>query len=175
MVKTIFYWIGLENDNHELLQPVLEYINGGWVIQSWYVIAGVGYSSPAVVVHPGDLIYGQLKLLDYQGGFGYWGVYTSDVTTGQSTTGGFTTSSVPFPYADGAVLEVYDLSACNQYPSSNDFYTYNYHISQAGPAWNSWNVVTPQFYASILPHELNCGYNVTVAPGSVRTDLYWTH
>lgn len=169
--QTIYYFPGIQPignaPTYTILQPVLGWNSGQWTIQSWNCCAeGTAVNSPAQVVNAGDTIYGYVQGNVCSGGVcSQWQVYTGDWTNGRHSTLNTTAFGNQMGWAFAGVLEVYGISACNQYPASGsatftNIQVRNTNYQQISPLWNvGWTSDQPQ-----------CHYNVA-ATGSSTVKL----
>jgi hypothetical protein len=157
------------NEGTEIIQPILQFGNnngfGGdyWTMVNWYIGPNGSYHTPPWTVAPGDVIYGQMGVETQ----GFWYCSTTDETTGINTQMGIYVYT-PFKTVQSGVLEVYNISNCNQYPQGSvgleEFY--NVQISQAGPYFYTQNWVNPAF-ATNMTAGLSpwCGYGAFYGSG----------
>jgi hypothetical protein len=160
--QTLYYFTGLEDYNGvvTILQPVLgynAYYTNAWGIASWNCcIEGTVYESPIEHANTGDTIYGRI---DNQCEAGIvecklWSVYIKDETTGAwSLLYKESNFDQTFNWIFPAVMEVYSLSKCSNYPTKSisfyDVVMYNYQF----------NHVSPQLYVHINKKvSPQCGY-----------------
>lgn len=125
--QTLFFFPGFEDINNTqlIIQPVLGWNDGQsgvgpWNIASWNCCPSgtANYSTP-VTVNPGDEIQGTIKGTCKAGtqSCSKWKITTKDVTTGKTTTLSNTPSEgQTFNWAQSAVLEVYSISRCSDFP-----------------------------------------------------------
>jgi hypothetical protein len=129
--QTLFFFPGLEdiNDIISILQPVLQFgqsaAGGGnyWAVASWNCcISGVMWYSPLRKVSPGDTILGEI-ISKCKKGLNYcadWKVISEDETTGKKTTLSKTPADGQvWNWGFGAVLEVYGVRQCSDFPANN--------------------------------------------------------
>jgi hypothetical protein len=120
---TIFFFPAAEtNDGATILQPVLQYgqsdAGGGnyWSAASWILTASTTTISSSMPVSAGDTISGTMTSA-CSGSNCNWSVVTTDVTSNTTVTAEATlTTAVALNF--GGVLETYQVTACNQLPSS---------------------------------------------------------
>jgi hypothetical protein len=162
--QLIYLFPSVEANGAAILQPVLQYGSNGafggnyWTLASWYVNATNGYWSTPVTVNAGDSITSYIKLLDgSNSGFDFWVVSGTDTTLSRTSGTAFYTPKTPFNSAQQGVLEVYNVSGCNAYPSTGYMIFTNVTATQAGPHWNNYNPVTPAYWAA----SPSCGFQVT--------------
>jgi hypothetical protein len=161
--QTIYLFPGIQPldspPNYTILQPVLGWYNGQWTIQSWNCcVDGTAVNAPAANVNAGDTIYGYVQgnVCNAAGVCSQWQVYTGDWTNGRHSTLNTTAFGNRMGWAFGAVLEVYDIGACNHYPASGSIPFTNIQVRNTGyqqiyPLWHTgWTSDSPQ-----------CGYGVT--------------
>lgn len=125
--QTLFYFIALDRVTMypEILQPVLEWNNGGfganWSIASWYCLNGLSCQrdTNATRAYVNDSIAGYLE---YQGN-SWWSIITDDVT--QRTESLVTVSSLGVWNLNHVTLEVPvdgpSVYACSDFPGGADF------------------------------------------------------
>lgn len=145
--QVIFFFPGLEQlpNVQSILQPVLGWNGYGdhaWTLASWNCCKdGTTFHSAPIAAHAGDQVVGDTYSNCAAGvACSSWNIDSRDVTTGQTTT--LTTD----PYADltwvfGGVLEVYNVSTCNEYPGGpitfHDIAVYDRNgVQVASPPWN---------------------------------------
>jgi hypothetical protein len=164
--QTIFFFPGLEdiNDVESILQPVLQwYAPGPWAIASWNCcMKGVAWESTPKKVSPGDTILGTITPT-CEPGSNYcatWKVVSEDETTGKKTTLGSTPSDGQvWNWGFGAVLEVYGVRQCSDFPVNStvvftvQLYDQNRNVI-SNPGW----IGTPAG-AGTNP---NCNYGLNV-------------
>jgi hypothetical protein len=126
--QTLFFFPGFEDINHviSIVQPVLQFgpsgAGGGnyWAAASWNCcISGVADYSTLIRVSSGDSILGWIGSTCAPGGISCptWNVVTQDRTTGAKTTLSKTPSDGQvWNWAFGAVMEVYNVVQCTNYP-----------------------------------------------------------
>jgi hypothetical protein len=177
-----------------LMQPVLSWNRfhaGTWEMSCWIVYGcdtsgnncGVGHSPP-VTVRAGDTLDGYMQ--QYAGGGGAndsWYVSLSDYGTEQSTYMSF--ASLPswpkFSVANAGVFEGFSLSSCSHLSATSPVRFSLQDLEEAGPAWNSHNVVLPGMahaptwngrWNTVLTPQ--CSYGATIGQ-NIYTYLSWTH
>lgn len=108
-----------------ILQPVLQYgvspAGGGnyWAIASWLVGAnGYAFHSPLVKVAPGNSIFGYTEMTAVSGDTSYWAVEARDTTTGAYSWITAHVSGQHWTWAYAAVLEAYNVTSCENFPSA---------------------------------------------------------
>ncbi len=122
--QTLHYFPGLENytgARTTIIQPVLTYWAGSWLIASWWGPDSNGnyQHSTFMTVSPGDLIWGNAYGGDCTSdGVCDWYISTSNMSTGYATAltvnTGFT-----YDYAAPWVEEVYNITRCSNFPASS--------------------------------------------------------
>jgi hypothetical protein len=145
----------LDPNNHtEIIQPVLQYgkgPNGGgnyWVISSWWVRAGTGnylYTNP-IRVNVGDTIYGIVAAgsgdCNASGQCSLWAIEvcgTSDCSKASTNAILFLSSTdKSYQRAYQGVLEAYNVTTCNYFPSDGAMAFGSTHLYQP-PATGSLN------------------------------------
>jgi hypothetical protein len=124
--QTIFFFPGFEDtiNNLSIVQPVLQwYYPGPWTLASWNCcLAGNVFESSPVKVSPGDSIYGAVVPMCKKGA-GYcpdWKIESQNQTTGRKT--GIRKAGIEgqvWNWAFAAVLEVYGVKQCIDFPPNN--------------------------------------------------------
>ncbi|MFM0289467.1 hypothetical protein [Paraburkholderia megapolitana] len=152
--QVVFFFPGLTQSNYSgtILQPVLqwnEFGNNSWQFSSWNCCGADGsgtinYSTP-IDVAVGDQLAGSMTQTCAVGSSSCasWNIVSADQTTGQSTTlktGGNNTGSSGqvYNWLDGAVLEAYGVTACNQFPADGSV-----HFSSISAHDANNHVITP--------------------------------
>lgn len=169
--QTIYYFPGLEQlpTVQSILQPVMAwngYNDNAWKVSSWNCcVDGTTFHSDPISASPGDQIVGDTYSTCPAGqkSCATWKIDSRNTTTGQ------TSSLTTNPYADltwvfGGVLEVYNVSSCNQYPGGpltfRNIQVYDWHgnLVSNTPWSNDYDTstVNPQ-----------CNYGVSRAGTSV--------
>jgi len=169
--QTLFMFTGLQNfnwipgpdqptppDQFEIIQPVLQYgpsaAGGGefWTLASWYVTIDAGYIvSNLSQVASGDVVFGNMTLLDPDTWFIYGRTMTGGVVT-QITVDRPRLVSNPWAYC---TLEVYDNAGeCSQYPTIPQVYSKLFLTSNK-------KQVIPQWTANITVSPI-CGEHTTI-------------
>jgi hypothetical protein len=166
--EVVFFFNALEPwTGNEIIQPVLQWNQYGyanaWTIASWYVDrTGRGYYSTPVRVNPGDTIGGYM----YPSGTGRW--FIGMTRNGSYATGYYATSSSTFNFVFGGAMEVYNVSSCEDLPSSG----YEFFTSEATyqngvpitPSWSTWMA------SGVSP---NC--NVSPFAGTTTGGMTWLY
>ena len=121
--QTIFFFPGFEDtiNNLSIVQPVLQwYYPGPWTLASWNCcLAGNVFESNPLKAKPGDSIYGAVVPMCKKGS-GYcpdWKIVSENQTTGRKTSirkAGI--EGQVWNWAFGAVLEVYGVKQCIDFP-----------------------------------------------------------
>ena len=165
--QTIYYFPGLEDIENvqTIVQPVLGWSGGSWTIASWNCCkdGNVTHSSP-VTVKAGDSLLGSAQgtSCDSAGQCPNWSIVTTDQTTNQSTTLNTVSFGQTFDWSFGAVLEVYAVDHCAQYPASGSATFRNIAVTKVDGA--AANITWPSGSATASP---NCGYTYTASGSSV--------
>lgn len=144
---TIFFFPGFEDYNNVLsiVQPVLQwYSPGPWMVASWNCcMQGTVYESRPQKASPGDTIVGTIMQMCKKGsGFCQeWKVVTENQTTGHTTALRKTPlAGQVWNWAFGAVLEVYGVTQCGNFPADSsltmtvELYDQNRNLI-ADPGW----------------------------------------
>lgn len=166
--QTLFFFPGFEDFGNEvsIVQPVLQwYPPGPWAVASWNCcIQGTVWESHPVKVSPGDSIFGDIvsrckKGLNYCAN---WKVLSKDLTTGKKTILSKTSADGQvWNWAFGAVLEVYGVTQCSDYPANNNSTVFTVQLYDQNrklipdPGWAG----TPA--AQGIDPDCNYGLNVT--------------
>ncbi|KAL4432946.1 hypothetical protein ABPG74_014460 [Tetrahymena malaccensis] len=112
--QILYYFIGSQNNDHTgqtIIQPVLTY-NKGWLFQSWNCCpkGQAINASPVYGVNPYDTIYGSVTVQNNVV------TITSKNKAGQSSVLQVAQNTRFFNWID-ATLEVYNISACSNFPT----------------------------------------------------------
>ncbi len=122
--QTIFFFNGLEGlpTVESILQPVIAYENGTWSATSWNCCAsGTTFTGNTIAINPGDVIVGTVTGINCTASSGLcqnWLIETLDQTTNQSSVLQTESWGVALNWVFPAVMEVYGVSACNDFPAS---------------------------------------------------------
>jgi hypothetical protein len=147
-----------------IIQPVLQWgvsaAGGGpyWAIASWYcnTAPGVCIHSTLTQVKAGDALYGSVSGSSCtSAGVCTWTTTTKDLTTSVShvLTAKDTHS---FFYAQGGVLEAYNITSCGNYPATTPLeYTNVYLYDSLG------HVLTPSWKAGYYNPLPSCNFRAT--------------
>jgi hypothetical protein len=159
--QTLYFYFGLQDtsDNVTVLQPVLGWnadFGSSWGIASWNCcVSGATNESSPLQVNSGDEILGEIENTcgpppHANESCPTWNVYTVDDTIEFLSGGSYGTSLLAtssygqtFNWAFGAVMEVYNIVQCGDYPSSArlsfyETYLYNYKFDVIGsPKWTT--------------------------------------
>jgi hypothetical protein len=180
----IYLWPGLENLSSTnwvtVIQPVLQWGNNGtfggnyWVISSWGVVnGGNAYHSPPLNTSAGYSLQGYL----YQTGPINWQIQTVDFTNGYYTYLNWTSRTYwpQYNWAQMGVLEIYNLSNCNQLPNNFGMYFFLQQAYEQGPYWNSFNNVTNSLSWSggSDGKTPSCGWGAGYLPAYNASFLNW--
>jgi hypothetical protein len=171
--QLIYYFPGIQPLDspaiYTIMQPVLTWYGGQWTIQSWNCCAeGSVVNAPAAIVKSGDTIYGYVQgnVCNAAGVCSQWQVYTGDWTNGAHSTLNTTAYGNRMGWAFAGALEVYGVTACNQYPATRTLTFTNIQVrntnwQQISPVWHvGWDTTsTPQ-----------CNYGVT-SPNTTTVSL----
>lgn len=179
--QTLFYFPGMEDANHvvTIIQPVLAWnydYASAWGIASWNCCKqGTTYEAPPQHVSSGDTILGYMFDTCAAGTetCTTWDIVTWDLQNGNFSellnTSNFKQT---FNWAFGGVLEVYNITQCNDYPnppngvtggsnaiSFNEILLYNDKFQQiTNPNWSLTNWakgLTPQCsYGGSVPGQV---------------------
>ena len=142
----LFFFPAFQNTTlTEIVQPVLSWGNNGnyggpyWSLSSWYVGPSAAYYSPPLPAYAGDTIFGVISILTHN----EYQITTTDVTQGGYYTYLNTYFYTPMTVVSGGAMEVANVYLCTSYPTSTPIKFYDLSIFQAGPSWNSYNLVNP--------------------------------
>lgn len=158
-----------------IIQPVLQYgwagDSGGhtfggnfWSAASWRCNYGSDcyYSAPITSIDAGDEMLGTVTASNCANGRCTWTIIARDLTKATQSTKIVASDTADYRFADGAVVEVYALTSCNQYPRTGVFYNsiglFNENGVGVTPIWS--NVVTWGL-------DPECDFNVTSASSTV--------
>jgi hypothetical protein len=185
--QTDFYFPGFQpQSNAVIIQTVLQYgpsaAGGGnyWSLAAWWVAAnGNKYYSPLYTgVQDGDLILNDIYIQSYQcNGICsvLWNIYGEDENT-QYAFGAnlyWDIDQGGMWYATPAVLEAYNVTNCNQLPTSGnlDFYDGQLWIVGSG-GYTDFVPITYNCSKGFGQNSPACGYSILT--GSGGSILYWT-
>jgi len=159
-------------------QPVLAYgfapDYGGnfWTVAAWHCDTGPGcvHSSPVLTVSANDDLSGTVAASACVNGVCTWTITGVDVT--QSTRTFFSVSDTDnYNLGVGGAVEVYGLTACNQYPLNGVFYTGITLFDAAGvqttPSWTPHVATTTpvcSFSVSSTQNTVSLYHNVPPPP-----------
>lgn len=111
-----------------IVQPVLQWGTGAagggnaWNVASWYVTGGSSVHTALLATAAGHILSGYMSRGSSTSGT--WTINVTDTTTGQYRTLGTNTGITSWKTAQGGILEVYSISACNQLPNSTSAHFY---------------------------------------------------
>jgi len=137
--QILFFFNSFENSAfNDILQPVLQFNNGvgGWTFAAWYGAGGSYYEATPYPVSVGQAIQGVIEL--YQGTWYVTGYINNSpvtqITVSPSAVGAQTSAQF--------AMEVYSVSSCNMYPSSNyvivnQITLYDTNGNFINPSWSS--------------------------------------
>ena len=170
--QTIFYFPGIQpleqrGSEYTILQPVLAWRGEQWLIESWNCCTeGNANTGPVVPVSPGDSIFGSIEgsNCDESGVCSNWVVDTLDTSTGAESRLDTTAYGNVMGWAFGGVLEVYDVSACDQYPEPGSVTFSELDLRSTGGA-----SVQPTWQLDVTAEPPQCGYGVEVPDPSTVT------
>jgi hypothetical protein len=179
--QLIYLFPSVEANGAAILQPVLQWGNNGsfggnyWTLASWYVSATSAVFSSPVTVAAGDSITGFIRMIGSGSSTDSWVVTGTDTVSGVSSGTGFITPKTPFNSAQQGVLEVYNVSACSSFPAAGDIIFSDVTATQAGPAWNTYNAVTPGWFSVVWGGTPSCSFKVNDfgSGGTTGTTLYF--
>lgn len=170
----VFYTFpGLQSSSY-IIQPVLQYGYNGdyggeyWTLASWHCNSGSDcHHSTPISASPGDSIVGAVHASGCANGICAWTISTIDVTKG--TRSDYTIDDTQ-DYGDavGGVVEVYNLSSCDQFPTGGVFFTgislFNGNGQQVTPSWFNLKQSAP---------NPNCDFAVTSTASTVSAHSNW--
>ena len=172
-----------------LMQPVLSFGNNNdygngwdWFLAAWWLTSSNNsyYSTPGAV-NPNDAIDADMQVVGtYEsGGIDYrtWLIQGWDMTSNFLTYAYFNTSA-DYQTVSPAVLEVYNVTTCNDYPNQLETHFTDIHLFV--PANNSW---TDLGAATLAPFEHQapsnttpwCDYSVADFPGLQQAALRYQY
>jgi hypothetical protein len=165
-----------------ILQPVLGWnsdFKNAWGIASWNCcVKGTVFKSPGEHTATGHVIYGVIFDQCSAGTLscGKWTINTKDLTSGAfSKLFNESNFGQTFDWGFGAVLEVYNVARCSDYPSGGKLTSYNVSFYNnkfqkiAAPTWYLWKVwLGPPARSPV------CGYGgyLNTSSGSAMTLTY---
>lgn len=170
--EVLFFWFGMEDwqVGNDVIQPVLAWNRDfyhAWSIASWNCcMAGYVWEATPVRVHEGDSISGHISPLCAPG-YGTvcadWGIDIVDQTLNSGSVLGVTRSyGETFNWAM-VVMEVYNVTSCDNYPRGDLTFENLTLRDEKGNLVNpAWTFVVPGTYGSATLHP-QCGYSVSVA------------
>jgi hypothetical protein len=161
----IYLFNGIEPSTQNwILQPVLQYGSNGslggnyWATASWLVSSSYAYHSPLIMVYPGDLIGGLTSMSGTAGSVQEWGVSAYDYNTGSNPELFINTSGLHWNWAYAAVLEVYGLTSCSQFPAGGKAVFKNSAVYHGFPSFQG---ITPGWFEAFYPYGgPSCSFNV---------------
>ena len=166
--QTLFFFPGFEDtiNNLSIVQPVLQwYWPGPWTLASWNCcLAGNVFESRPLKAKPGDAIFGAVVPMCKKGS-GYcpdWKIVSENQTTGRKTAiRKAALEGQVWNWAFGAVLEVYGVKQCSDFPANNSvafsvqLYDQNRQLI-ADPGWTGMPADPGT--------DPSCPYGLTVTP-----------
>jgi hypothetical protein len=182
--QTLYFFPGMQDYHHvkTILQPVLGWnsdFKNAWGIASWNCCTkGTLYKSPGERTATGHVIYGVMVNQCSAGTLscGKWTINTKDLTSGAySKLFNESNFGQTFNWGFGAVLEVYNVARCSDYPSGGKLTSYNVNFYDykfkkiAAPTWYLWKVwLGPPARSPV------CGYGgyLNTPSGSAMTLTY---
>jgi len=174
----IYLFNGIEPSTQTwILQPVLQYGDNGlfggdyWALASWIVGPDFAFYGRPQTVYTGDSITGTVQMLGVNTNNGtlYWQVTATDTSTSATSMIEGSTAGLHWTWAYAGVLEVYDLTSCEEYPSSHHTVFSNTVVDHG---FSFLTPVNPQEWGDMgySPGGPSCGYSVTA--GSPSTLYY---
>ncbi len=144
----------------KIVQPVMQFgrspAGGGayWGVASWYVTAdGTALHSKLLRVNTGDTIIGTMTTSSCKPSGGCkFKIVSRDDTTGSSKSLSVTTAE-PYTLVQGAVLEAYGVTSCDQFPAGHEltFSALQVKTPVSAPEWKPWS----------FSLGLDCGFSVS--------------
>ena len=194
--QVLFLFPGIQQSTTSgltILQPVLAW-NGVWPVNGvnqgyanqWEIVSwnccynGVEVFSTPVAVNPGDIVQGEVQSVNCNGsGYCNFNVDTYDQVTRRSSYLAATSGhNQIFSGLFGAVLEVYFVGSCNEYPSNNAIFGYNPNNSLYGPpfaliesvAGARWTYTEPSWVTTVNRSTAapSCGYTSSPYNGGAQ-------
>lgn len=147
-------------------QPILQYgtssYGGGlhWSLVAFHCHSSdvCPNSSFATPVHDGDVIFGNLNVINCSGGNCGWTIDVRDSNTAAETELGVTPDLDLYNNVVGGVVEVYNFGSCSQYPVNGVFFNKITAIDQTGTQ------VLPSWHTHVVPGTTpSCGFSVNQA------------
>jgi hypothetical protein len=167
--QTIFYFPSYEPLNGTaIVQPVLQYgvsaAGGGayWAISSWWVgPTGAARYSSLLQVNPGDTIRGTITATNCTEGAGCKFVIVARDETIDNSRQLTIVDTVSYSWAQVGVLEVYNVTSCNQLPDNPvTFSSLVFNDQDGSPLGANW---TAEYRVS----NRNCPYQVGLGSSAV--------
>lgn len=158
--QTLFFFPGLEDINDQstsILQPVLTYYDRSWYVANWNCcINGVTTHSTPMYTTPGHVIVSGTaqncgpNTLSCK----TWTIFSYDDQTKQNTSLSHTPSEGQiFNWAFAAVMEVYGVNTCADYPAQPEVYDTLFFDEK-------YQVASPHWTTNIGSGILQCGYAI---------------
>jgi hypothetical protein len=171
--QTIFFFNGLEGlpNVESILQPVIAYENGAWSATSWNCCAtGTTFTGNTISINPGDVIVGTVTGTNCNTSTGLcndWLIETLDQNTNQASSLQTESWGVALNWVFPAVMEVYGVTACNDFPASGKLAFFDQaYTTVAGSSGTSasWSLGL----GSVTP---SCGYAGQNSGSTVTLDF----
>lgn len=159
-----------------ILQPVLQWGWSGnsdttgnfggnkWTAASWKCNFGSDcyHSPPDTTITPGDVILGTVNASNCANGHCTWTITAEDLDSAKYSTKIIVSDTAAYRYADGGVVEVYNLTTCGQYPYTGVFYNSIGLFDENGQG------VTPSWGNAVQQGlDPSCNFNVTSTSSTV--------
>jgi hypothetical protein len=176
----MFNAIGSDTGGGWIMQPVLQWGNNGnwggdyYSFASWLVgpesSGYAAYSEPAIIVNPGDFLFGEQYQNGEDGSTLDYYVNAEDTTTGQSSPYAFTSQSIHWDQAYAGVLEAYNVTSCSQFPTPlgggpKETHFRQTFVAHGYPAYDFYS--TEGFYGALYDYfgsgGPQCGFSVSVS------------
>jgi hypothetical protein len=156
-----------------ILQSVLQLGDNGmfggnyWVLASWIVGPDFAFYGRPQIVYTGNSITGTVQMLGVNTNNGtlYWQVTATDTSTSATSTIQGSTAGLHWTWAYAGVLEVHDLTSCEEYPSTGHT-TFSDTVVDHG--FSFFTPITPQEWGDVsyTPGGPSCSYSVTAGSPS---------
>jgi hypothetical protein len=168
----IYLFNGIEPSTQNwILQPVLQYGSNGllggnyWAIASWFVGPGYAFHSALFPVCPGNFISGVTKMSGATGSTQEWTVQAYDYNTYSNAMIMVGTSGLHWNWAYAAVLEVYGLTSCSQFPAGGQAIFTNSSVYHGFP---STQILSPGWFRAFYSYGgPSCNFYVFAGTSSI--------
>jgi len=161
--QTIFFFNSLEGTANDILQPVLQYNDGGgpsWFLAAWYGFAnGQYYHSDPIAVNVGDVVRGIIQRSDDGTS---WTISFHVNYAPSSATITVSSSSVGTQTVAQFALEVYGITDCIQYPGDEVLSVRSIEFKVGN------TVVNPSWSPSVNPNNCQASASASGAEATIR-------